>query len=213
MRCSTPEDLAEALEALRGSVSRLLELTSGMLTTPEALAQLGDLEAELRRIPVAGHALINDLAAQSTPAELGGTLGQALADRLRITEGDADRRIADAAELGPRRALTGETLAPLLPATAAAQRRGLVGDAHVKLIRKFIKKLPDSIDAPIRDEAEADLAGKAAAGYRPDELGFYARLLHNYLAPEASPTNNAPVRAASRSAHNNPTACRRSAAT
>jgi hypothetical protein len=119
---------------------------------------------QCRRLPVAGNVLINQLATQATPAELGGTLGHALADRLRIVKADADRRIAEAAELGPRRALTGQPLAPLLPATAAAQRHGIVGAGHVQLIRKFFKKLPTTVAATDREQAEADLAGKAAAG-------------------------------------------------
>lgn len=170
MSCSTRADWVEALDALRESVSRLLELTADALTSHELMATLGELEVECRRIPVAGHVLINQLATQASPAELGGTLGQALADRLRIVKGDADRRIADAADLGPRRALTGEPLAPLLPATVAAQRQGLVGDGHIKLISKFFKKLPSAVDGTTREKTEGDLAGKAAAGYRPDEL-------------------------------------------
>lgn len=184
MRCGTRADWAEALGALGESVSRLLELTADSLTSHELLTTLGELEVQDRRIPAVSNVLINQLAAQATPAELGGTLGQALADRLRILKGDADRRIADAGELGGRRALTGEPLAPVLPATGAAQRRGLVGAGQLKLIRKFFKKLPNTVDAADREQAEADLAGKAAAGYRPDELADYAKLLHNYLVPD-----------------------------
>jgi hypothetical protein len=46
---------------------------------------------------------------------------------------EAARRIAEAEDLGERRALTGQLLAPLLSQTAAAQRAGLVGDGHVKV--------------------------------------------------------------------------------
>ncbi|WP_156297868.1 HNH endonuclease signature motif containing protein [Mycobacterium paragordonae] len=184
MSCSTREDWAQALGALGESVSRLLELTADSLTVPELMTTVGELEVQCRRLPVAGHVLINQLATQATPAELGGTLGQALANRLRIVKADADRRIAEAADLGPRRALTGQPLAPLLPATAAAQRHGLVGAGHVKLIRTFFKKLPSTVAATDREQAEADLAGKAAAGHRPDELADYAKLLENYLMPD-----------------------------
>ncbi|MFV8318439.1 HNH endonuclease signature motif containing protein [Mycobacterium sp. 23] len=184
MSCSTREDWAEALGALCGSVSRLLELTAETLSCPELLTTLGELEVQCRRLPVAGNVLINQLASQATPADLGGTLGHALADRLRVVKDEADRRIADAADLGPRRALTGEPLAPLLPATAAAQRQGLVGAGHIKVIRRFFKKLPNTIAAADRDFAEADLAGKVAAGCRPDEVADYAKLLQNYLMPD-----------------------------
>ncbi|KBI28834.1 hypothetical protein N109_03566, partial [Mycobacterium tuberculosis variant africanum MAL020173] len=41
--------------------------------------------------------------------------------------------------LGQRRALTGEPLAPQLTATATAQRQGLIGEAHVKVIRALFR--------------------------------------------------------------------------
>ncbi len=106
-----------------------------MLTTPERLRSLERLECLVRRLPAVGHALINQLDAQASEEELGGTLCCALANRLRITKPDAALRIADAADLGPRRALTGEPLAPQLTATATAQRQGLIGEAHIKVIR------------------------------------------------------------------------------
>nr|WP_244703553.1 DUF222 domain-containing protein [Mycobacterium tuberculosis] len=41
--------------------------------------------------------------------------------------------------LGQRRALTGEPLAPQLTATATAQRQGLIGEAHIKVIRALFR--------------------------------------------------------------------------
>ncbi len=110
-----------------------------MLTTPERLRSLERLECLVRRLPAVGHALINQLDAQASEEELGGTLCCALANRLRITKPDAALRIADAADLGPRRALTGEPLAPQLTATATAQRQGLIGEAHIKVIRALFR--------------------------------------------------------------------------
>ncbi len=66
-------------------------------------------------------ALRNELAYASVE-ELGGRLAQVLADRLRIYRRDAARLIEEAADLGPRRALTGEPLVPKLEATAAGQQ-------------------------------------------------------------------------------------------
>ncbi|HEY1443222.1 MAG TPA: DUF222 domain-containing protein [Mycobacterium sp.] len=43
--------------------------------------------------------MINQLAERSDPTELGGKLCHALADRLRITRGEASRRVAEAADL------------------------------------------------------------------------------------------------------------------
>jgi Domain of unknown function (DUF222) len=115
-------------------------------------------------------------------------LRSALADRLRITKADAGRRIAEAGDLGERRALTGEPLAPQLAATATGQRDGLVGDRHVKVIRNFFAHLPAEVDLGTRDAAEADLAGKAG-GYRPDELAKYAQRIMDWLHPDGEFSN------------------------
>jgi hypothetical protein len=159
-------------------------LSFDVFTTPERLRALERLERVARRLRAPQHALINQLEAQAGAEELGGTLRSALADRLRITKAEAGRRVAEAADLGERRALTGEPLAPLLSATAAAQREGLVvGDGHVNVTRGFVAHLPAEVNLGTRDAADAGLARKAG-GYRPDELAKYARRIMDWLNPD-----------------------------
>ena len=124
MSSSDRSEIEAEYAALREVVSRIVGYTYDALTTPERLTYLDKLEHEARRLVVAGHQLINQLAEQSDPTELGGKLPSALAGRLRITRADAARRVAEAADLGPRGAITGEPLPPLLTDTAAAQRNG-----------------------------------------------------------------------------------------
>jgi Domain of unknown function (DUF222) len=183
MGSSTREEVQEDFDALRTAVSRILEHSYDALTTPERLNLLERLEQETRRLRVPGHQLINQLSAQASEEELGGTLRSALADRLRITKAEAGRRIDEAEDLGERRALTGEPLAPQLEVTAAGQREGLIGDGHVRVIRSFFAHLPAEVDLSIREAAEADLAGKAG-GYRPDELAKYAQRIMDWLHPD-----------------------------
>jgi hypothetical protein len=102
---------------------------------------------------------------------------------LRITKAEAGRRIDEAADLGERRALTGESLAPRLTATAATQREGIIVDGHVKVIRSFFAHVPAEVDPSTRETAEADLADKAT-GYRPDELAKYAQRIMDWLNPD-----------------------------
>jgi hypothetical protein len=116
-----------ALNALDAALDGIDRLELDLLSTAEALELLSRLETAGRRLPSCRHALINHLAAYATRKELGGKLSHALADRLRISRKDAARRIHETADLGPRRALTGEALEPRLPATAEQQRRGLIG--------------------------------------------------------------------------------------
>jgi len=93
---SSCQDDIERFGALHDAVSDVLEVSSDVLTTPECLALLERLETETRRLPAAGHPLINQLARQASNDELGGKLSQALASRLPISRGEASRRIHEA---------------------------------------------------------------------------------------------------------------------
>src|SRR5258705_7725008 len=166
MGSSSREEIIEVFNTLDADLDRLCELSFDVFTTPERLRALERLERVTRRLRAPQHTLINQLDTQASDEELGATLCSALADRLRITEAEAGRRIHEAADLGERRALTGEPLPPHLTATAAAQRQGLIGDAHVRVIRSFFAHLPAEVDPATRQAAEAHLAPKAS-GYRP----------------------------------------------
>ena len=188
MSSSDSAEIEADYAALHEVVSRIVGHEYDALTTPERLTYLDKLELEARRLRVPGHALINQLAEQAPPEELGGRLSQALADRLRITPGEAGRRVAEAADLGPRRAITGEPLPPQLTATAAAQRDGEIGTGHVKVIRRFFAHLPQSVDIDTREQAEAHLA-ELATEHRPDDLIKLAQRLGACLNPDGSYTD------------------------
>jgi len=110
---------------------------------------------------VPGHALINQVARQTTRDEIGGKLAHVLAERLRITRAQAARRIDEAEDLGTRQAVTGEPLPPCRPAVSAAQRAGAIGVGHVSVIRRFLRELPCWVDIETRSQAEVQLAACA----------------------------------------------------
>ncbi|HEY1439850.1 MAG TPA: HNH endonuclease signature motif containing protein [Mycobacterium sp.] len=188
MRSTDRAEIEADFAALHEVVSRIVAHAYDALTTPERLTYLDRLELEARRLMVPGHQLINQLAERSDPDELGGKLCQALANRLRITRVDAARRVAEAADLGPRRAITGEPLPPLLTGTAAAQRTGHIGAGHVRVLRGFVHGLPCSLDVDTRQSAEAHLA-ELATGHRPDDLAKLADRLTTYLNPDGNFTD------------------------
>jgi hypothetical protein len=163
-------------------------LTFDVLTTPERLRVLERWEQMRRWQPAVEYPLINQLSQQADPTELGGKLAPALANRLRITRAEASRRIHEAADLGERRALNGEPLEPLLPATAEAQRNGDLGAGHVAVIRGFWHRLPDFVDVETRAKAEAQLA-RLAGEHRPDELTRLADTLTDCLNPDGDFTD------------------------
>jgi Domain of unknown function (DUF222) len=164
-------------------------LSFDALTTPERLALLERCERWRRALPAVEHPLTNQLGEQASETELGGKLPAALANRLRITRAEASRRIHEAADLGERKAITGEPLPPRLPATAAAQRNGRIGAAHVAVIRSFYHRLPDAVDLETRAQAEAQLA-RLGGEHRPDELAKLADKLTDCLNPDGNFTDD-----------------------
>jgi Domain of unknown function (DUF222) len=189
MRSSSREEVVGAFDALEADLDRALQLSFDALTTPERLAMLQRCEKMRRQLPAIEHPLINQVGEQADATELGGKLPSALANRLRITRGEASRRIHEAADLGPRRGLTGEPLEPVLPATAEAQRNGHIGSRHVAVIRNFWHRLPDFVDAETRQKAEAQLA-RLGSAHRPDELSKLADKLTDCLNPDGDFTND-----------------------
>jgi Domain of unknown function (DUF222) len=126
MLSETREQIAEAFDALRTAVSRVCDLTFDALTTPERLEYLERLEQEARRIPVPGHALINQIAEPADETELRGRLPAALASRLRISRAEANRRVGEAAD---RRRITRQA-ADIIAANTRSARRAIQSAAN-----------------------------------------------------------------------------------
>ena len=110
------------------------------------------------------------LQAETTAKEMGAkSWRDVLAIRWRISTTEAGRRLDEAAQLGPRRTLTGEPLEPVLPCTALAQAHGLINREHVKVMREAMERIPPAVDILTRDQIEADLV-RTAIGVGPKEL-------------------------------------------
>ena len=159
------------------------------MNVQQQLALLERCEKARRQLPSIEHPVINSLSHQTTPEELGGTLPHAIAEATLISRAEASRRVREAADLGPRHGLTGEPLAPLLPATAAAQRAGTLGGAQVAVIRRFFHHLPGWVDFATRERVEADLAAHGTQ-YRPEQLAALADHLADCLNPDGTYTDD-----------------------
>ncbi len=183
------EALSAALDTLDAALDGVAGFDCEALTTPEHLRLLARVERWRRRLPAVEHPLINALRRQAGAAELGGKLEHAIAEATLISYREAARRIAEAADLGPRHGLTGEPMAPLLSATAAAQRRGELGPGHVAVIRAFFKRLPGWIDAATREQVETLLAAQGTQ-FRPEQLAEFATVLADCLNPDGTYTDD-----------------------
>jgi hypothetical protein len=160
----------EAMATLHAAYDAFAACDVDALTRSEVVSVLDDYETLTCRMPTQSHRLLARLQAETTPREMGAkSWKDVLRIRWRISATEAGRRLAEAASLGPRRALTGQSLSPALPATAAAQAAGHINGEHVDKIRDAMTHVPAFVDAPTREQIEVDLVGLATQ-VGPSEL-------------------------------------------
>ncbi|WP_322858463.1 HNH endonuclease signature motif containing protein [Mycobacterium europaeum] len=170
-------------------LARARALPVDAMNVQQQLAVLERCEKARRQLPAIEHPVINSLSRQATPEELGGKLSHAIAEATLISRAEASRRVKEASDLGPRHGLTGEPLAPILPATAAAQRAGTLGTGQVAVIRRFFHHLPGWVDVATRQAVEADLAAHGTQ-YRPEQLAELADHVADCLNPDGTYTDD-----------------------
>ena len=164
------EAIGAAWAALDTAVDVVAGLSYDVLDHRELAAVVDRIERLARRLPAMERPLLARMAAEVSPTELGAaSLREVLRSRLRISGADARRRLAEAAELGPRTAISGEPLEPLMAQTAKAQADGAINAEHVRIIRATLDKLPGWVDVTTREQAETTLV-RAAVGLDPDAL-------------------------------------------
>ncbi|MCT7658873.1 13E12 repeat family protein [Mycobacterium deserti] len=116
------EAVSKTIERWQAACADVAAPSFDELTGVERLSILDALERERRRLSAVEHGLITGLVTACTPAELGvAKWAEVLTQRLRIDAGEARRRLAEAEELGPRTALTGESLEPVLAQVASVK--------------------------------------------------------------------------------------------
>lgn len=177
-----PDSVDSAFDALDAAVAAIGELNYDGLASPVRLRVLERLETACRRQAVVSHDVIAGLAKED-PADVGGPVHKVIADWLRISCGEAARRLRDAQQLAPRITLTGQKLGPDLPATAGVWRDGMLDGQHLRVIQTFIRDLPDNTPADAVDQAERFLARQATT-LRPDQLDKVARQCALRLNPD-----------------------------
>jgi hypothetical protein len=94
---STREEIIAALDAVDASQRKLAALPLEALTRPEKQALLKRLEDLDKKMKTFDRRLIGQLITEADPALFGGaTWAEVLSRRLRISPGEAQRRIAEA---------------------------------------------------------------------------------------------------------------------
>jgi hypothetical protein len=184
--------LSDALEGVRGSLRGLDDkmITQALreveVVSRKAQSVMLDLVAEIDSRGVAGRAGF-------------GATQRLLASVLHLSMAEARMRVEHAGMVGARSTLSGETLPPRLPATAAALAAGEIGTGQLRVITETMTLLPASVPEPARERIEADLAGYAQ-DFDPRRLRIIARRLLDVVDPDGpepaaeDPTPAIPVR-------------------
>src|SRR3954468_47004 len=186
---ATPVD--HALDALSTAVSHLVKVVEdGGLDGYDQAGLLGfarSFEQVRRRSGVVDHRLVRDLETRRVAETLAQpSTGALLAWLLRVSRGEAGRRVRAAEQLGERVTMTGALLAPLRPALAAVVRAGEVGPEQVDLCLRTLGSVDHrGFDPADLDAADALLAQSAVA-FGPAELREVAARVVERIDPDGT---------------------------
>ena len=172
-----------ALAQLAAARQALCAVDPATLGRDELLELVAALETDVRQRAAVGFALVAEVEARGIAAELGcSSTAVLLSERLQIGRREAAGRVRLAAELGPRRALSGQPSPAKFPLVAAAVAEGAISDRHAALICRTINGLP---------EAAAEQAGAVEATLverphpeNPDQLAMLTRTVRACLDPD-----------------------------
>ena len=134
-----------ALNQLAAARQALAAVDMAALSGDELLELVAALEIDTRQRAAVAYALIAEVDTRGVAAELGYTSTPVLlSERLRIGRREAAQRVRVAADLGPRRAMSGQPLPARFPKVAAAVAAGAVCTRQAALICRTIDGLPDA---------------------------------------------------------------------
>jgi hypothetical protein len=155
-------EVRAALAGHRGATASLVDVDFTGLDTAELLALQSERERHARMEAMIDHRIQAALMAQAAPHEIGGkSWKDVLATRMRISGKEASRRVTAAAELGPRYAIGGEVLEPLLPACAEALLSGTINTEHIAIIRSTLVEAKRYVSTAELVQIESDLVAAA----------------------------------------------------
>lgn len=169
-------ELSECFDSLRASLP--------VLGDSDVVQALRDVETLCRQAYSVMLDAVAETEARGIAAREGfGSTQRLLAGVLRLSAGEARARAGHAAAVGGRRGLTGQTLAPRLPQTAAALAAGQLGVGQLRVITETVAALPASVPEPVREQVDADLA-RHGRDFAPRALRSIAQRLIATLDPD-----------------------------
>ncbi|PZS13331.1 MAG: hypothetical protein DLM57_16920 [Pseudonocardiales bacterium] len=177
------------LAQLTAMLDDLCGLDLATVPDDDLLGLLRDLETQKNRLASLDHRLIAETASRRLAHEHACRDTATLLNHLlRISPYEAHARVDAAADMGPRRGLTGEVLAPIFGRVAAAQGDGTISVAHARVITATIDSLAEAIQAE-HEESVQDVLVDQARVLDPRQLGQVAHRLRDTLDPDGTLAN------------------------
>jgi hypothetical protein len=169
-------------------VNELQNLDLTTLPGDDVLAVLRDLEVQRRRLATVDHALIAEIDTRGLAHERACRSTAALLTQLvRVSPAEATGRVRAAADLGPRRGLTGQVLPPVFAQVATAQAVGTISTAHARIVTATIDALPAAVQAEHEQWVQQFLVEQAGE-LDPALLKQVARRITDTLDPDGTLT-------------------------
>lgn len=185
------EAAASLLDALGGALDAVVQLAEdgavASLTSLQVVDFLRRFERVRNRMALVDHAVLADADRRGLAQALThANLKSLLVHSLRLSPGEASRRVRAAAAVGERVSALGEVLGPIRPHLAAAQHTGDVSPEQTSVVERAL----EAIEHPGLDRIEVDRAeqtlARHALTFGPQELRRIATHLIDVIRPDGT---------------------------
>ena len=188
----TPVDLA--LDQLRVSLDHLVKIVEDRgletLTDAQLVGFLHGFEQLRNRLPLVDHAMVGDAARRNLAEVLcQSSMARLLTVTLRLSPGEAARRVRAAEAVGERTSMLGQPLEPVRPHLAEAQRTGEISTDAVGIIDRALAKVDRPGFDPAAVEAGEELLTRFAHQFGPKDLKRLADQVVDDIDPDGSLPN------------------------
>ncbi len=183
-----------AVEALRTCSDALDSLVAAVesggldhLDDSELVGFWQEFEGLRNRLPVVEHRLVRDVGSRGLPGRFCQPgVARLLAQVLRVSAGEAGRRVRAAEQLGGRVSMLGEPQVAVWPVLAAAQRAGGVGPEQVEVVLRGLVKVDRAGFDPAEIARGEELLTGYAVVFGPRDLAVCVDRFVDTLVPDGS---------------------------
>lgn len=180
------DQVEQHLVALDAAVAGLLAAGLTGLSDDAVVEALQRLEVSFRKAAAVGNRLVVEAVERSIPGNLAcRSTNEFLIQTLRISGGDAAARVKRARKTGVWHTMSGESMEPSLPDTAAALTEGAIGTEHVRAIAQVMRKIPHGTDTDTdKIEVAEHILADAARSRTPEDVTRIGLHLLAHLAAD-----------------------------